>query len=106
MLIKTLSAAAALSLALSGQAFAWGDVYMGDGTATQNVSIHPYGGPNYCPIGLQPVVVNGVICCGQPTSNVSYQQMMRHPMPKKAKRAHYQRSRLPRAVTGVKGVQW
>lgn len=88
MLIKSLTAAAALSLALSSQAFAWGDMYMGNSTSSQTVSIHPYHGPNYCPIGLQPVVVNGVICCGTPNSNVSYQQMMAHPMPKRAARAH------------------
>lgn len=88
MLIKTFTAAAAMSLALSGQAFAWGDMYMGNGAATHNVSIHPYNGPNYCPVGLQPVVINGVICCGTPNSNMSYQAMMAHPMPQKAARAH------------------
>jgi len=88
MLIKSLAVAAAATLVLSGQAYAWGDMYMGNGAASHNVSIHPYHGPNYCPVGLQPVVVNGVICCGTPNSNMSYQQMMAHPMPKKAARAH------------------
>lgn len=38
---------------------------------------------NYCPAGLQPVVVGGVICCGQPT-HVGYQSN-NHP---KLRRAH------------------
>ena len=35
---------------------------------------------NYCPAGLQPVVLGGVICCGQPNTSMSYQQVMRHPV--------------------------
>ncbi|MEM9580107.1 MAG: hypothetical protein AAF891_05420 [Pseudomonadota bacterium] len=91
MFIKSFAAAAVACVALSGQAFAWGDMYMGKSTSPSTVAIHPYHGPNYCPIGLQPVVVNGVICCGQPNSNMSYQQMMAHPMPRKAARAHTHR---------------
>lgn len=31
---------------------------------------------NYCPAGTQPTVVGGVICCAQPTHNISYHQAM------------------------------
>jgi len=41
---------------------------------------------NYCPAGLQPVVLNGVICCGQPTTSVSYKQMMSEPVVRKKRR--------------------
>lgn len=34
---------------------------------------------NYCPAGFQPIILNGVICCGQPNSSVSYSSMMQHP---------------------------
>ncbi|WP_420568131.1 hypothetical protein [Thalassovita sp.] len=29
---------------------------------------------NYCPGGLQPISINGVICCGTPNQSMSYQQ--------------------------------
>lgn len=33
---------------------------------------------NYCPNGLQPITLNGVICCGTPNQTASYQDMMAH----------------------------
>ena len=49
--------------------------------ASSDVRIYPYAtAVNYCPAGLQPVVLNGVICCGRPTVHQSYQQVMRHPV--------------------------
>ena len=38
---------------------------------------------NYCPAGLQPVTISGVICCGVPNQSVSYQQMLAHPVARK-----------------------
>ena len=35
---------------------------------------------NYCPSGLQPITLNGVICCGTPNQSVSYQQAKAHPV--------------------------
>ena len=49
---------------------------------------------NYCPAGLQPVTLNGVICCGQPNQAQSYQQVMAHPVGKKIR--HY--SQTPRSA--------
>lgn len=65
----TLAAAAALTMTGSA-ALAWGDMYMGDGThnPNSNVLVHSYSGANYCPEGLQPVMVGGVICCGTPNA--------------------------------------
>lgn len=43
--------------------------------------IYPYPvAENYCPSGLQPIVLNGVICCGTPNTHATYRQMMRHPV--------------------------
>ena len=43
--------------------------------------IYPYASAtNYCPNGLQPITINGVICCGTPNQSVSYQQAMAHPV--------------------------
>lgn len=55
------------------------------------VKIYPYAAhENYCPAGLQPVSIAGVICCGTPNQHVSYQQVMKHPVSvKKHKKRHY-----------------
>lgn len=41
---------------------------------------------NYCPAGLQPISINGVICCGQPNQSMTYQQAMAHPVARRAYR--------------------
>jgi len=43
---------------------------------------------NYCPPGLQPVTIDGAICCGQPNTNVTWYQMKQHPV----RQASYTRS--------------
>lgn len=61
---------------------------------------------NYCPAGLQPVTIAGVICCGVPNQSVTYQQVMAHPAPvrKQVKKRHY-RAPAPKAncPIGTKG---
>jgi hypothetical protein len=52
--------------------------------ASAEVKIYPYASTaNYCHAGLQPVSINGVICCGTPNTHVSYQSAMAHPVAKK-----------------------
>ncbi|MFY0681308.1 MAG: hypothetical protein JXR13_12090 [Thalassovita sp.] len=42
--------------------------------------IYAYSGAdNYCQPGMQPVSINGIICCGVPNQGISYQQAMAHP---------------------------
>ncbi len=49
--------------------------------------LYPYeASANYCPSGLQPVVIGGVICCGKPNQSTSYQSVMAHPVQKKTYR--------------------
>lgn len=61
-----LSAAAGLVLA-AAPAQAWSNrPYTQPATDTVPVWAYPTK-QNYCPAGLQPVVVGGVICCGVPT---------------------------------------
>lgn len=43
---------------------------------------------NYCPAGLQPVTMDGTICCGKPNQGHSYQAVMSHPVKKKKKAVH------------------
>jgi len=62
--------------------------------------IHPYEGTaNYCPAGLQPVSVDGVIGCGTPDRAQSYQQARQHPVT----RARSARARYGECTPGVKG---
>lgn len=35
---------------------------------------------NYCPAGLQPIVLGGVICCGVPNQAGTYSDYQRHPV--------------------------
>lgn len=97
-------AAAALALSATS-ALAWGDMYMGDGTNNPNSGqIYAYPtSTNYCPAGLRPVVVGGVICCGQPTAP-GYGDYT--PMPKKVYKKAPAAKAAPRiyAPEGYKGV--
>ena len=77
----------------------------GAGSALADAKIYPetrYG--NYCPAGYQPVRIDGVICCGKPNQNVSYQSMMSQPARKvhrvKSVKRHVSRTVCP---VGEKG---
>ena len=44
-------------------------------------AIYPYATTaNYCPGGLQPISINGVICCGTPNQSMTYQQATSAPV--------------------------
>ncbi|MCH2163258.1 MAG: hypothetical protein MK098_01180 [Marinovum sp.] len=65
-IIKQIALAGGLAITASS-AFAWGDMYMGDTTHNPNsMPVQAYHGPNYCPAGLSPVTMGGVVCCGTP----------------------------------------
>ena len=101
--IRLIAAAAALTVSGSA-AFAWGDMYMGDGThdPNSNMLIHSYDAPNHCPSGLQPVMVGGVICCGTPNAGAYVDR------PGKARSVHKPAPRrhapARQMVVGEKGV--
>ena len=57
---------------------------------------------NYCPAGLQPVTISGVICCGTPNQTMTYQQVMAHPVVKKKRHVHKVRH-VENCPEGVKG---
>ena len=39
----------------------------------EGMLIHPYpASANYCPSGLQPITIGGVICCGTPNTGETY----------------------------------
>lgn len=66
--------------------------------------IYPYHAANYCPAGLQPVTIGGVICCGQPNQHMTYSQMNAHPVAKKQHKVrHVVRSARPTCQPGTKG---
>ncbi|MGC1505768.1 MAG: hypothetical protein WA782_16690 [Sulfitobacter sp.] len=63
-------------------------------------------GSNYCPAGLQPVTISGVISCGKPNQSMTYQQMLKHPQMKRVKktrRAIRRHSAVPTCLPGLKG---
>ncbi len=73
------------TLLAASSALAWSeDVSRMMQPATNEMPIHAYPSKhNYCPSGLQPVVVGGVICCGTPT----HAAMVSHPAPRHRPRA-------------------
>ena len=67
-------------------------------TATAETKIYPYKThENYCPTGLQPVSINGVICCGKSNQHISYQSAMAHPVAKKKRHVIHSATHKPNA---------
>ncbi|WP_076532649.1 hypothetical protein [Roseovarius nanhaiticus] len=58
---------------------------------------------NYCPAGLQPITISGVVCCGVPNQHQSYGQMMKHPAPRKVHHKPVNYSARPDCREGIKG---
>ncbi|MDD9724359.1 hypothetical protein PVV74_02710 [Roseovarius sp. SK2] len=59
------------------------------GPALADGKLYPYHSKeNYCPGGLQPVSLGGMISCGTPNQSQSYRQVMQHPVPKKKHYVH------------------
>lgn len=91
----TLSVTASLSALIFGAGVA-----VAEGTSA-GPKIFPYKtSENYCPAGLQPVTISGVICCGVPNTKMSYQHALAHGT--KKKRVHRASSRADCPV-GEKG---
>jgi hypothetical protein len=62
--------------------------------AAADAKLFPYPAANYCPSGLQPIQMGGVICCGVPNQAGTYSDYMRHPV---AQRKRYYKP-APRVV--------
>ena len=61
--------------------------------SAMDAKIYPYhASANYCPSGLQPISIDGVICCGTPNQSMSYQQALAHPHVTRVKKVHYKKS--------------
>jgi len=78
------------------------------GQVAAEAKLYPYhASANYCPAGLQPITMAGVICCGTPNQHQSYQQVMAHPVAKKrhrvAKRTRYIQVGKSYCEAGTKG---
>ncbi|MGR3269338.1 hypothetical protein DU478_13230 [Thalassococcus profundi] len=103
--IKTIAAAAVLCCG-AGAALAWDDAYKGDAThnPNSNVLMHSYPtAANYCPAGLQPVTMGGVICCGEPNAGPYVNRAGGHKRVHKAK-SHVYHAPRAYAPAGEKGV--
>ncbi|MAO00435.1 hypothetical protein [uncultured Roseovarius sp.] len=76
---------------------------LGAPALAQSAKVYAYESKaNYCPAGLQPVTISGVICCGEPNQTQSYQQAMRHPVTKVRHRSYTATSHL-NCPEGAKG---
>ena len=94
---QTIPAAVAALVLSTSTAFAWDDAYKGDAThnPNSNVLMHEYKAANNCPAGQQPVMMGGVICCGEPNAGPYINRVS---APKKKVVRKYS------APVGVKGV--
>ncbi|WP_375175209.1 hypothetical protein [Pseudooceanicola sp.] len=73
--------------------------------AAADAKLFPYpASANYCPQGLQPVQMGGVICCGVPNQSVTYSQYQAHPT-RRVYRAPYDGSKSPQGWDGSKSPQ-
>lgn len=74
---------------------------LADGHSSHEPRIYPvHTSHNYCPAGLQPVTIDGTICCGRPNQHMSYQQVMAHAAAKHRRSARVSRVACP---VGQKG---
>lgn len=72
--------------------------------AAAEARIYPYASAvNYCPAGLQPITIDGTICCGTPNQNISYQAAKAQPAGKKAVRQKVRRVAKVYCPEGMKG---
>ncbi len=62
--------------------------------ASAEPKIYPYAAANHCPSGLQPISINGVICCGTPNQSMSYQHAKAAPL---ARKKVYHKNKIHRA---------
>lgn len=75
------SAALGAAVLAAGPALAWSDHPMTQ-PASAEAAVWAYPtSANYCPAGLQPVTIGGVVCCGKPT-HTGYSS---HPAPRRTK---------------------
>ena len=63
---------------------------------------------NYCPAGLQPITISGVICCGTPNQSMTYAQVKAHPAPrvKRYRVTAPRRSARAQCPVGAKGCSY
>ncbi|WP_254695445.1 hypothetical protein [Oceanicola sp. D3] len=67
--------------------------------------IYAYPGENFCPTGLQPVTISGVICCGTPNQKVSYASMKATPAPVRRQKVVRRKASTGYLWHGGKGVE-
>jgi len=79
--IRTAAVALLGAVALASPAAAWTSLSLVQAMGSQPL-IYAYPTANYCPQGLQPVTIGGVICCGVPTAHGYHQPVHRKPVHK------------------------
>ena len=74
--------------------------------AAADAKLFPYpASANYCPQGLQPIQMGGVICCGVPNQQVTYSQYQAHPVRRTYQPTYDYGSKSPQGWDGSKSPQ-
>ena len=73
-----------------------------------DAKIYAYHGENFCPAGFQPITISGVICCGQPNQQMSYQKvkMTAAPRAKAKHHRHTHKAKSASCAVGTKGCTY
>ena len=81
-----------------------GLLMLGSAAGYAQAKIYPYHSKeNFCPAGLQPVTMDGTICCGTPNQNMSYQSVKAHGA---AKKRHVHKVKAVDCPIGTKGCDF
>ncbi|UOA31252.1 hypothetical protein DSM110093_01015 [Sulfitobacter sp. DSM 110093] len=77
------------------------------GQAAAEPKIYAYpSSANYCPTGLQPITISGVICCGTPNQPMTYAEVKSHPVVRRHRVATPRRSARVPCPEGTKGCSY
>ena len=82
------------------------------GEVSAELKIYAYpSSANFCPAGLRPITISGVICCGTPNQTMTYAEVKAHPVVRrqpvvKARHAAPRRSARVPCPVGAKGCSY
>ena len=68
-----------LTTALAAAVGLFSATLAGEVSAEPKVYAYP-SSANFCPAGLQPITISGVICCGTPNQTMTYAEVQAHPV--------------------------
>ena len=99
-----------LTTALAAAVGLFSATLAGEVSAEPKVYAYP-SSANFCPDGLQPITISGVICCGTPNQTMTYAEVQAHPVVRrqhvvKARHSTPRRSARVPCPAGAKGCSY